>query len=382
MDITTRTQELNHLFSYEKPAQLTDSRLEIVPFRFTQQTAASEIDEFQQVLSTTAFCQVTDDVIQENKDFSYTIFKPSGKMKRNKAIILLHGLNERTWEKYLTWAEYLAMHTGKPVILFPIAFHMNRTPDKWSNPRETLSWVNRRKQEVANLCNATFANVTLSSRLSQNPLRFYASGRESVYNMWQLVEEIKKGRHPLFSEDTQINLFAYSIGALLSQVLLLANPEQLFSDTRLFMFCGGSIFSEMDGNARDIMDKQAFDVIRNYYHDEFLDQRTLPTTFRNDFLEQAFKAMIREDRYRDERNEFFAQAADRIRIIALKKDQVMPVHGIRSAFGKTTPQVMHELDFPFDYSHQVPFPYRSKTDKTLINESFHQVFGQAASFLC
>lgn len=90
------------------------------------------------------------------------------------------------------------------------------------------------------------------------PVTLLRLGRESVYNMWQLVHEIKNGEHPLFKEDTSINLFAYSIGALLSQVLLLANPDKMFTDTRLFMFCGGSIFSEMDGNARDIMDKEAF----------------------------------------------------------------------------------------------------------------------------
>ena len=80
--------------------------------------------------------------------------------------------------------------------------------------------------------------------------------------------------------------------------------------------------------------------------------------------------------------ECWGEAGYRNRSIARKKDQVKQVHVLRSDCGKTTPQVMHELDFPFDYSHQVPFPYRSKTDKTLINESFHQVFGQAASFLC
>lgn len=113
---------------------------------------------------------------------------------------------------------------------------MNRTPGLWANPRAILPWVSKRKEEIANVTNSTFANVALSSRLSQNPLRFYASGRESVYNMWQLVHEIKNGEHPLFKEDTSINLFAYSIGALLSQVLLLANPDKMFTDTRLFMF--------------------------------------------------------------------------------------------------------------------------------------------------
>ena len=237
----------------------------------------------QRALSTTDFCSVTYDHIQEDKDFTYVIFTSSGKAKRSQAIILLHGLNERTWEKYLTWAEYLCEQTDKPVILFPIAFHMNRTPSQWSNPRTTLSWVNQRKKEMDDPSNATFANVTLSSRLSRNPLRFYASGRESVFNLWQLVYEIKSGQHPFFKDDTQINLFAYSIGALLSQVLLLANPERMFSDTRLFMFCGGSIFSEMDGNARDIMDKQAFEVIQDYYSQDFLGTRIRPTTFQNDF---------------------------------------------------------------------------------------------------
>lgn len=249
MDISLRTKQLNSLFSYDKKTELEESHLEIIPFRFTQTRGASEIDEFQKGLTPTGFCPMTDDRIQENKSFSYAIFTPSGRKKNNEAIILLHGLNERTWEKYLTWAEYLTHTTGKPVILFPIAFHMNRTPGLWANPRAILPWVSKRKEEVANVTNSTFANVALSSRLSQNPLRFYASGRESVYNMWQLVHEIKNGEHPLFKEDTSINLFAYSIGALLSQVLLLANPDKMFTDTRLFMFCGGSIFSEMDGNA-------------------------------------------------------------------------------------------------------------------------------------
>lgn len=93
----------------------------------------------------------------------------------------------------------------------------------------------------------------------------------------------------MFKEDTSINLFAYSIGALLSQVLLLANPDKMFTDTRLFMFCGGSIFSEMDGNARDIMDKEAFAKVRHYFRHDFLENRTLPTSFKNDFWSKPLR---------------------------------------------------------------------------------------------
>ena len=159
MDISLRTKQLNSLFSYDKKTELEESHLEIIPFRFTQTRGASEIDEFQKGLTPTGFCPMTDDRIQENKSFSYAIFTPSGRKKNNEAIILLHGLNERTWEKYLTWAEYLTHTTGKPVILFPIAFHMNRTPGLWANPRAILPWVSKRKEEVANVTNSTFANA-------------------------------------------------------------------------------------------------------------------------------------------------------------------------------------------------------------------------------
>ncbi|WP_085536924.1 DUF6051 family protein [Massilibacteroides vaginae] len=381
MDIALRTKYLSQLFSYERRTTIADSNLEIIPYQFTQTDGAAEIHNFQKELPTVNFCPVTDNDIRENKSFTYTIFAPNGRKRRDKAIILLHGLNERTWEKYLTWAETLAISTGKPVILFPIAFHMNRTPSAWCNPRETMPWAAHRKQEVADLCNSTFANVALSSRISSHPLRFYASGRESVYNLCQLVHEIKNGEHPLFSENTSVNLFAYSIGALLSQVLLLANPSDMFSDTRLFMFCGGSIFSEMNGNARDILDKDAFDRLQYYFRHDFLERLNIPVSFKNDFLEEAFKAMIRPDVLTEYRESFFRRACDRVRAISLKNDIVMPTAGIISALGEVSAKIVKEFDFPFAYSHQVPFPVTGKTDPELINRSFKQTFGEAAAFL-
>ena len=73
--------------------------------------------------------------IAENRRFTYQVFVPVERRDERKAILLLHGLNERNWDKYHHWAEYLALNTGKPVILFPIAFHMNRGPSAWLNPR-------------------------------------------------------------------------------------------------------------------------------------------------------------------------------------------------------------------------------------------------------
>jgi pimeloyl-ACP methyl ester carboxylesterase len=381
MDITIRTQQLNRIFSYGKRTAPEDSRLELIPCRFTQKEGAGEIKEFQRELHTVDFCPLTDDCIEENNSFSYLVFAPERKGRHGKAVILLHGLNERSWEKYLTWAEYLALHTGRAVILFPIAFHMNRTPEQWSNPRAASPWAALRRQAPAGPVNSTFVNVALSSRISRHPLRFYVSGRESVYNLCQLVREIKTGRHPLFREDTSVNLFAYSIGALLSQVLLLANPGDLFSDTRLFMFCGGSLFNHMNGNARDILDQEAFDRLQAYFTNDFPERRGLPASFPDDSLEQAFKAMIRPDLLKDFREGFFAKACHRIRAVSLKKDIVIPTAGIIRAIGNASSRILEELDFPFPYTHQVPFPASPKTEATLISDAFLSIFGRAAAFL-
>lgn len=381
MDLFLRSQQLNQIFSFEKKTTIEESHLDIIPFRFSQTTGAGEIEAFQKDLPVTGFCCDTDNRIQENKSFSYTVFSPSRKSRHEDVIILLHGLNERTWAKYLTWAEYLAKKTGKPVLLFPIAFHMNRTPSLWNNPRELLPWVSKRKEEVSDSTNSTFANVALSSRIFGHPLRFYASGRESLFNLYQLVSEIKNGEHPLFRECTSVNLFAYSIGALLAQVVLLANPEKLFSNSRLFMFCGGSIFSEMNGNARDIMDKAAYERLIHYYLNDFIERRDIPPSFRDDYWEQAFKAMIRQDYMARERESFFRQACNRIRAISLRQDIVMPTEGIRKALGKVSEKILEELDFPFLYSHQVPFPMQSRIEPDAVNFAFRSVFKKAATFL-
>ena len=131
MEISTRTKQLKAIFSYDKKVILEDQPLEIRPYHFIQNMGVNEIEQFQQLLPTNEFCSIPDNNIQENKSFSYTIFTPKGSQKTNQAILLLHGLNERNWDKYLTWAEYLSLATGKAVILFPRAFHMNRTPMFW-----------------------------------------------------------------------------------------------------------------------------------------------------------------------------------------------------------------------------------------------------------
>lgn len=382
MDVTLRTNQLNELFEQNKKVRLNDSLLDIVPLQFEQSFKEEEISNIQENLFVNDFQTANDNRISENKSFNYYVFNPVKQGKNNKAILLLHGLNERSWKKYLTWAEYLAEKTGKAIILFPIAFHMNRTPHSWMNPHAIFPWVGKRKEELSEVENSTFVNVALSSRLSKDPIRLYISGRETVHNIRQLLYEIKNGEHPLFKEDASVNLFGYSIGALLSQVLLLSNPENLFSDSRLFMFCGGSIFCEINGNARDIIDSEANDCLQNFYKYDFIRKKAPASATFNDPIRKAFKSMIRPDVLKDYRETFFQNAGERLHAISLKKDSVVPTSGINQALGKSASRILQELDFPYHYSHQWPFPLNKKKEESeLVNRSFEQVFNQAASFL-
>jgi hypothetical protein len=76
------------------------------------------------------FLKSDDSSISENISFSYPVFIPEDKTSR-KAILLFHGLNERSWVKYLVWAYWLSELTGSYVVLFPISFHINRSPSSW-----------------------------------------------------------------------------------------------------------------------------------------------------------------------------------------------------------------------------------------------------------
>jgi hypothetical protein len=360
---------LNNCFKQGTDCRLEETGIDIRFFRFHSLSSEEKGGTLQH----------TDNTISENFSFEYPVFTLSGKSRQKEAILLLHGLNERNWSKYLTWAESLCLNTSKPVILFPIAFHINRAPVTWSNPRSLIGLLNFRKEKYTDDRSISYANVALSDRISQSPERFYLSGRQTWADLTVLFEEIKEGRHPLFKEDAGIDIFAYSIGAFLSQVALMANQKGLFSDSRLFMFCGGSIFRSMFGVSRNILDKPAFEKLQQYYIHIFGNE-SAPIWERDDAF-NAFFQMITPERLRSEREKFFARFKEKIRGIALSNDLVIPYHGVLEALGrKNAESTIQLLDFPFSYTHENPFPHTTK-DTTSLNNAFTNVFSRAAEFL-
>jgi pimeloyl-ACP methyl ester carboxylesterase len=323
---------------------------------------------------------IEDEQIPENLNFNYPVFFPTGKSEFERAVILLHGLNERSWTKYLPWAVRLAEDLQRPVILFPISFHINRSPAAWSNPRLMSAMLPKTRLRNQRNHSATFANLALSMRLSQNPLRFFTSGNQSLDDLKNLTISIQSGVHPKLKKDTIVDFFAYSIGAFLAQIMMLTYGDKLFSDSRLFMFCGGAPFNRMNGVSKLIMDEEAFIRLRFYYLRQFdreiKRQGPLADMVRNIQAGQAFRAMIDSSGFTRWRKAGFLKMADRIHSIGLKKDSVIPPSGIAELLDPSQREI---LDFPYAYSHENPFPVNGNS--RFVDKAFEQVFSRAVAFL-
>jgi hypothetical protein len=325
-----------------------------------------------------------DSIIAENMQFTYPVYFPSSNKKFGKAIVLLHGLNERSWQKYLPWAQFLGERTGRPVILFPLAFHMNRSPASWANPRKMMSLLNSRKM-LDGLSMSTFANIALSQRLSDDPLRFFTSGKQSADDLLNLLTDIKDGAVPYLEKGAQIDFFSYSIGSFLAQILFLANPNNLVSSSRLFIFCGGTLFDQMRGTSRLIMDSYAYAALRKYYLKDFLIELKTKSPFssfvRGGIWGEAFMAMISDENNKFYREFRFQQLKKQLRVVTLKNDAVMPSAAVKNSLAcVSNDSIVTELNFPFNYTHENPFPIYTESASTDVDKSFNEVFSIASDF--
>jgi hypothetical protein len=194
------------------------------------------------------------------------------------------------------------------------------------------------------------------------------------------MEQIHDGKHPLFEANTSVDIFAYSIGAFLSQILLMGNPGDYFRNSKLFMFCGGGIFDKMTGQSRSIMDKKSFDSLLQYYQHDFIISYE---HFREeDEVAEVFFSMLSGNNLKEKRTDFFRKNQQKIRGISLALDKVIPYQGVVEALGHACASSrIYLTDFPFEYSHENPFPYFQDAQSEDVNISFQNVFREAAGFL-
>jgi hypothetical protein len=343
--------------------------------------------EFHSDSTANSFSNIPDTLIPENKSFTYPVFAPSNS-DSDKVILLLHGLNERSWVKYLTWAYWLSRNTDSYIILFPISFHMNRSPATWKDPRAMISFMKDRNTSNGHIQMSSFANAALSNRLTEDPLRFFNSGYQTTSDITKLMLSVKNGDHPIIPRTGKINIFAYSIGAFLAEIILMGNPENLFTDSKLFIFCGGSVFSNMKGSSKLIMDSLAFNKVYSYYLNDFeksiSSRNSLSGFFNSSQIGMAFRSMIDFSRLRFFRENIFKRIKGQIQTVTLKKDNVIPAPGVVKTLSKWNTdfsKIVEVWDFPYPYTHENPFPVFDFPMSKQVDNSFERVFRQASAFL-
>lgn len=373
MEYIEKYKELKDLFSDERPVTvIPGSGVRIMNARFE---SGGELDDY---------LNRNDLMVPENRSFTYPVFVPA--CSSRKVILLFHGLNERSWLKYLSWAFCLAEYTGSYVVLFPISFHINRSPSEWKDPRAMTPVLKQRQVAAGGPSMSSFANVALSNRLSEDPLRFFFSGYRTVLDVTNLARSVRKGEHPFIPAGSTIDIFGYSIGAFMAEIIMMGNPEGLFEESKLFMFCGGSVFSSMHGTSKLIMDSRAFDRIYTYYLNDFEETITRKNPlfgfFTSGRLGMSFRSMIDFSRLRSFRDSIFRKLRDQVCSISLAGDTVIPaaavVETLNTPSGKNIAEVW---DFPYLYSHENPFPGVADRNAGLINSCFDKVFTRAAEFL-
>jgi hypothetical protein len=324
-------------------------------------------------------------LISENFKFRYPVLIPDTEAPHRKAIFYLHGLNERNWLKHLPGAMLLAEKTGNPVILFPLSYHINRGLPEWIDTRKMAEPLEFRRKAYSQLEEASVLNLPLSERLTENPLRFFTSGYQSARDLLKLKKQIYEGLHPVFEKGTATDIFAYSISCLMMQVLMLSYPQEFLPDSKIAFFAGGSLFSDMNGISKYIMDNVAFAGIWRYYREIFSKSGNSPVLkswFEKNRFGRAFTWMLGYGRFKREREKSFQSYSSNVMVMALKKDQVIPLSGIRHAFGDkfSRSKSIHVVDFPYPYIHENPFPVLSRKIDHEVDQAFRSVFLPVAGF--
>lgn len=329
-----------------------------------------------------------DSNISENIDFRYHIFTSARKTSVKEVVIYLNGFNEKYWTKHFPWAKKIAEETGKTVILFPMAFHMNRVPHIWSDPHTMHRFCEERKAKFPDIISSTLSNVAISTRLHAKPQRYFWSGLQAYYDVIQLVDQIKRGDHPLIPREAKFDFFAYSIGNLLAQVLLMTNHDGYFDQSRLALFCGGSVFNRMSPVSRFILDSEANVALYSYVVEHIESHLKKDDRLRHYLGEDHpeglnLLSMINYKLMLGHRESLFRKMSDRILAIALTRDSVIPPYEVMNTLqgiNRDIPIPVEVLDYPYDYSHEEPFPANAKI-REQVDQMFNKTFNRFCEFL-
>ncbi|MBR7128682.1 MAG: hypothetical protein IKD05_00220, partial [Tidjanibacter sp.] len=137
-----------------------------------------------------------------------------------------------------------------------------------------------------------------------------------------------------------------------------------------------------------IMDEKAFESVMSLNNPKKL--KRMGRNFEGATKSMKFKrtwngigVMMSSKERRKEREKLLNKCAHNIYAVALEKDSVMPYKKIvRTLKGKKgdIPTRVEVIDFPYDYSHEVPFPTGDDKVGSLVNRCFTVIFNNVANF--
>ncbi len=154
------------------------------------------------------------------------------------------------------------------------------------------------------------------------------------------------------------------------------------------MFCGGSVFSNMHGTSKLIMDSLAYEKIYNFYLSDFEKEikgkSPVVEFLRTNRVGLAFRSMIDLGRFRTFREKALKGLRDQVHSIALLRDSVIPAKGISETMNFDSRNKMYQSetwDFSHNYYHENPFPVYDNADSSVVDANFDRLFTKASLFL-
>lgn len=195
--------------------------------------------------------------IEENIRFRYPLLRDHqrGPLQRSTdVVILLHGLNERSFTKYIPWAYQIWAHARMPVLLFPISFHINRVRRAWGGTQQECY---RRRAEISGNEHFHRFNAIISDRLHAHPERFFWGALQTYWDIIDLVGAIRADRHPHFAPDTRVHIMGFSAGGYIALSLLLENAHHWFDGSRGILFATCAAIRDVNLASNLIIDHAA-----------------------------------------------------------------------------------------------------------------------------
>jgi len=267
--------------------------------------------------------------IAENLDFRYPLLRErgAGTRRARRVVLLLHGLNERSFTKYVPWAHQLWRATGAAVALFPLSFQVNRVLPQWG--RQVDQHLARRRALARNQDVHGF-NCVISERLDAYPERFFWGGLQSYGDVVDLVREIRAGRHPHVDPEAQVDLVGYSAGGYLALALLLVDDSGLFGESRAVIFESGAALRATNMSSRFIID-HACEVSLMKLYVRFtgrLANARLSHWLREHDVGRWFRALCGDESERPRLEARLRELAPRLLGVSNRNDEVIPAPAI------------------------------------------------------